>query len=206
MYNNKYKGVTQGCHLIKWSKFMAIVHIAPSSNQIPKLMDELFSWLETTKEHPLIVSSVFHYEFEFIHPFIDGNGRLGRFWQSLNLNNWNQYFSIIPIESIVRDKQQDYYKVLETCGTSGESTLFIEFMLEAILDSINKVGNKVGKLTENQEKIIEHIKLDSKISATKLSEVVGISKRKIEENIAKLKKQRILARIGGTRGYWEILN
>lgn len=185
---------------------MAIVHIAPSSNQIPKLMDELFSWLETTKEHPLIVSSVFHYEFEFIHPFIDGNGRLGRFWQSLNLNNWNQYFSIIPIESIVRDKQQDYYKVLETCGTSGESTLFIEFMLEAILDSINKVGNKVGKLTENQEKIIEHIKLDSKISATKLSEVVGISKRKIEENIAKLKKQRILARIGGTRGYWEILN
>ena len=86
---------------------------APPHSQIPKLMNDLFSWLNETDVHPLIVSSVFHYEFEFIHPFIDGNGRMGRFWQSLILYNWNNYFSVIPIESIIRDKQQDYYKVLE---------------------------------------------------------------------------------------------
>ena len=90
-----------------------VVHVAPPNSQISKLMNDLFSWLNATDVHPLIVSSVFHYEFEFIHPFIDGNGRMGRFWQSLILYNWNNYFSVIPIESIIRDKQQEYYKVLE---------------------------------------------------------------------------------------------
>lgn len=169
------------------------------------MKNELFSWINTTEEHPLIVSSVFHYEFEFIHPFIDGNERMGRFWQSLILYNWNGYFSVIPIESIIRDKQQEYYKVLEECGNSGESTLFIEFALESILEAIDKVGNKVGNLTDNQKAIIDQINLNNKISATKLADIVGISKRKIEENISKLKEQGLLQRVGGTRGHWEVL-
>lgn len=187
----------------------SVVHVAPPSGQIPKLMGDLFHWLSATDTHPLIVSSVFHYEFEFIHPFIDGNGRMGRFWQSLILYNWNNYFSVIPIESIIRDKQQEYYKVLEDCGSDGESTLFIEFALQSILEAIdtvgNKVGNKVGNLTDNQQMILKQIKLNNKISASKLSDTVGISKRKIEENLAKLKEQGVLERVGGTRGYWEIL-
>jgi len=186
-----------------------VVHVAPPSGQIQKLMSDLFEWLSTTDEHPLIVSSVFHYEFEFIHPFIDGNGRIGRFWQSLILYNWNNYFSVIPIESIIRDKQQEYYKVLEECGASGESTLFIEFALQSILEAIdkvgNRVGNKVGNLTDNQKRIVEQIQSNNKISASKLAGVVGISKRKIEENLSKLKEQGILERVGGTRGYWNLL-
>ena len=91
---------------------------------------------------------------------------MGRFWQTLVLYNWSKYFSVIPLESIIRDKQQEYYRVLEECGACGESTLFIEFKLAAI---------------------------------------VGISKRKIEENLAKLKEQSILQRAGGTRGHWNIL-
>ena len=185
-----------------------VVHVAPPYSQIPKHMNDLFSWLNETDIHPLIVSSVFHYEFEFIHPFIDGNGRMGRFWQSLILYNWNNYFSVIPIESIIRDKQQDYYKVLEDCGSNGESTLFIEFALVSILEAIDKVGSKVGSkvgnLTDNQKVIIEQIKLNNKISASKLADIVGISKRKIEENLSKLKEQGILNRVGGTRGYWEV--
>jgi Fic family protein len=187
-----------------------VVHVAPPSSQIPKLMSDLFAWLKSTNDHPLIVSSVFHYEFEFIHPFIDGNGRMGRFWQSLILYHWNNYFSVIPIESIIRDKQQEYYDVLEQCGSDGESTLFIEFVLQSILEAIDKVGNgvgnKVGNLTENQLRIIDQIKLNNKISASKLSEIVGISKRKIEENLAKLKEQGLLKRVNGTRGYWEVIN
>ena len=106
---------------------------------------------------------------------------MGRFWQSLILQSWNSYFSIIPIESIVRDKQQEYYQALEVCGSEGESTAFIEFMLGSIDEAINKVGNKVcnkvGNLSPNQQKI-DQIKLDNKISATKLSQIVGISKEK----------------------------
>jgi Fic family protein len=185
-----------------------VVHVAPPSGQIPELMGDLFHWLSTTDAHPLIVSSVFHYEFEFIHPFIDGNGRMGRFWQSLILYNWNNYFSVIPIESIIRDKQQEYYKVIENCGSDGESTLFIEFALQSILEAIdtvgNKVGNKVGNLTDNQQMILEQIKINNKISASKLSDIVGISKRKIEENLAKLKEQGVLERVDGTRGSWKV--
>lgn len=186
-----------------------VVHVAPPQSQVPSLMDDLFAWLRTTDEHPLISSSVFHYEFEFIHPFADGNGRMGRFWQSLILQSWNRTFSIIPIESIVRDKQQEYYKVLEICGSDGQSTVFIEFMLESIFEAIGKVGNKVGNvvgnLTENQQKIVEQIKQNSKISAANLCEIIGISKRKIEENLAKLKEKGILQRVGRTRGHWEVL-
>jgi len=184
-----------------------VVHVAPPCGQVPNLMGDLLHWLSITEEHPLIISSVFHYEFEFIHPFIDGNGKMGRFWQSLILYNWNNYFSVIPIESIIRDKQQEYYKVLEECGVSGESTLFIEFVLQSILEAVdrvgNKVGNKVGNLTDNQLMIIEQIQLNNKISASKLADIVGISKRKIEENLAKLKEQGVLERVGGTRGYWK---
>ncbi len=185
-----------------------VVHIAPPNSHVPKLMNDLFLWLNTTKDHPLVISCVFHYEFEFIHPFVDGNGRMGRFWQSLILYNWNKYFSIIPIESIIRDKQEEYYKILEICGNEAQSTAFIEFVLQAILEAIDKVGNKdgnrVGNLSENQIKILEQIKYNNKISATKLAVIVGISKRKIEENLAKLKKQGVIKRIGSTRGYWEI--
>jgi Fic family protein len=185
-----------------------VVHVAPPSGQVPALMGDLFHWLNTTDTHPLIISSVFHYEFEFIHPFIDGNGRMGRFWQSLILYNWNNYFSVIPIESIIRDKQQEYYEVLENCGSDGESTLFVEFALQSILEAIdtvgNKVGNKVGNLTDNQQMILEQIKANNKISASKLSDIVGISKRKIEENLAKLKEQGALERVGGTRGSWKV--
>ena len=189
-------------------------HIAPQSHLVPQLMSELFEWLKNSDEHLLLKSCIFHYEFEFIHPFIDGNGRIGRLWQSVILYKFNPLFALLPTESIVRDHQEEYYKALEESTALGESTPFIEFMLGMILQTIikfenevgNKVGNKVGNLTENQIMIIELMKVNPKISAKKLSNEVGISVRKIEENIAKLKKLNLLARVGGTRGYWEVKN
>jgi len=187
-------------------------HIAPQSHLVPQLMNELFEWLKNSDEHILLKSCIFHYEFEFIHPFIDGNGRIGRLWQSVILYNYNPLFASLPTESIVRNHQEEYYKALEDSTSLGESTPFIEFMLDMILQTIikfnnevgNTVGNKVGNLTDNQIMIIELMKVNSKISAKKLAEEVGISIRKIEENISKLKKLDIINRVGGTRGYWEV--
>jgi len=187
-------------------------HIAPQSHLVPQLMNELFEWLQSSDEYLLLKSCIFHYEFEFIHPFVDGNGRIGRLWQSVILHNYNPLFSLLPTESIVRNHQEEYYKALEDATALGESTPFIEFMLDMILQTIikfgnevgNKVGNKVGNLTDNQIMIIELMKVNSKISAKKLADEVGISVRKIEENISKLKKLDIISRVGGTRGHWEI--
>ena len=135
-----------------------VVHVAPPSGQVHNLIVDLFSWLKITDIHPLIKSCVFHYEFEFIHPFSDGNGRIGRLWQSLILHNYKPVFSSIPVESVIKEHQQRYYDALEASGSAGESTSFIEFMLEIILttiqDSINNdqvsdyVSDQVDKLLE----------------------------------------------------------
>lgn len=187
-----------------------VSHVAPSYERVPQLMHQLFEWLQKSDEHSLIKSCVFHYEFEFIHPFSDGNGRIGRLWQSVILNHYNNLFASLPTESIVRDHQERYYEALEQAGELGESTPFVEFMLEMILEAINKVGNEVGNevgnLSENQQQIIEQMKRNPTVSAKDLSEKVGISVRKIEENIAKLKKLGLIERIGGTRGRWAIVN
>jgi len=188
-----------------------VSHVAPPYGVVPDLMRDLFDWLKNSDEHMLIKSCVFHYEFEYIHPFSDGNGRIGRLWQSVMLYAWKEVFVVMPTESIVRDNQENYYKALEDAGSVAESTPFIEFMLEVILDTVREVGNKVGNrvgndLSDNQLLIIENIKMNSKISASKLSEAIGISKRKIEENLAKLKAMNILKRVNGTRGHWEIVD
>ena len=124
------------------------------------------------------------------------------------LHTYNPLFSSLPTESIVRDHQEEYYNALEDATELGESTPFIEFMLEMILEAIIKVGkevgNKVGNLTDNQLLIIQMMRDNAKVSAKLLSEEVGISVRKIEENVAKLKKLGLIERIGGTRGHWEV--
>lgn len=129
-----------------------IQHIAPSAPRVPQLMAALFAWLKETKEHPLIASSVFHYEFEFIHPFEDGNGRLGRLWQTLVLARWRPLFAHIPVESLILARQADYYKAIRRSSAAGESTAFIEFMLEVIAEALlnptasDQVGDQVALL------------------------------------------------------------
>ncbi|SFV61819.1 Huntington interacting protein HYPE [hydrothermal vent metagenome] len=194
-----------------------VTHVAPPPNMVQTLMGDLFSWLKSSDEHLLVVSCIFHYEFEFIHPFSDGNGRIGRLWQSVILTYYKSIFAQIPIESVVRENQKEYYQALEDAGSMGESTPFIEFMLDVILKTLKKleeenqkvgikVGEKVGiNLTENQKKIIGYMMENPKISAKKLSELVGISSRKIEENIKKLKEEKIIERVGANRGgYWKL--
>ncbi|NJO91409.1 MAG: Fic family protein [Chloroflexia bacterium] len=113
-----------------------VAHIAPQSEMLKPLMNELFNYLKNDDDLILIKSCVFHYEMEFIHPFIDGNGRMGRLWQTLILKNAYPVFQFLPIETLIKERQVKYYEALGKSDNSGESTLFIEFMLEIIQESL----------------------------------------------------------------------
>lgn len=116
-----------------------IAHITPQSEMLTPLMNDLFGYLKNDDDLVLIKSCVFHYEVEFIHPFLDGNGRMGRLWQTLILKEAHPVFEFLPIESVIKGRQEKYYEALGKSDHSGESTLFIEFMLEVILDSLEEL-------------------------------------------------------------------
>ena len=143
-----------------------VVHVAPPASSVPALMKDLFRWVKRADVHPLVKSCVFHYEFEFIHPFQDGNGRLGRLWQSAILKDWKKVFAWIPVESLIKKNQAKYYRVLRACDATADSTAFVEFLLllilkaaEEIVQNEKRVTVKVTvKVTVNQKKILEAVK------------------------------------------------
>jgi Fic family protein len=113
-----------------------VIHMAPPADRVPQLMADLFGWLAATDAHPLIASSVFHYEFEFIHPFAEGNGRMERLWQSLILNRWNPLSAEIPVEGLIFEHQAEYYQAIQESTRQTDSAPFIAFMLRMILDTV----------------------------------------------------------------------
>ncbi len=115
-----------------------LVHITPPQSQVPRLMADLFDWLKNSDAHPLIASAAFHYEFEFIHPFSDGNGRIGRLWQTLILSHWQQMLAYLPVETVIKHRQQDYYQLLTESYHKSDCSAFIEFLLQAIEDSLQE--------------------------------------------------------------------
>jgi Fic family protein len=118
-----------------------VAHIAPPSEMLKPLMNDLFDYLRNDDDLVLIKSCVFHYEMEFIHPFIDGNGRMGRLWQTLILKESYPVFEFLPMEALIKERQEEYYRALGKSDSTGESTVFIEFMLEIMLDSLNDLLN-----------------------------------------------------------------
>jgi Fic family protein len=115
-----------------------VVHMAPPADRVPFLIGDLFNWLKTTDEHPLVAGCVFHYEFEFIHPFSDGNGRMGRLWQTLILRQWKPLMAYLPVETVICERQEEYYRMLERADNQAEATPFIEFLLEALRSAIEE--------------------------------------------------------------------
>lgn len=124
------------------------IFMAPPHRMVPELMDNLFRWMNEVKENvnPLILSSIFHYEFVFIHPFSDGNGRTSRLWQTAILAHWKELFKYIPIESIIKKHQEEYYTAIQNCNNAGNSNEFIEFMLKVINEAVDGMI-----VTSNQE-------------------------------------------------------
>lgn len=132
----KYRNESVG--IVKGDK---VEHLAPPHKNVPILMKDLFEYLKEPKELTLIKSCVFHYEMEFIHPFLDGNGRMGRLWQTLILYQNYELFEYLPFESLISQTQDEYYRVLSQCDKSGKSTLFIEYMLDVINNSMRELLN-----------------------------------------------------------------
>ena len=160
-----------------------VLHFGTLPQYVPDLVMELLDWAKTSEVHMLIRSCVFHYELELIHPFADGNGRVGRLWHTLLLSKWNSAFAWLPVESIIHDRQQEYYAAINASNDAGESTVFIEFMMSAIKASLIEAINtsnemsdgKINKVALRWKKIEEYLKTHDYIMNADVRELCGVS-------------------------------
>lgn len=199
------------------------IFMAPPARFVPQLMNELFDWMKEVKDqmHPLILSSVFHYEFVFIHPFTDGNGRMARLWHTAILAKWNPIFEYIPIESQIEKFQDDYYDAIAKCHVGGESTVFIEFMLTQIdnilAELLNQMTNRAADDAildadganhgaDNMEsRLLSGLKQNPYITQTDLAKELSLSRRTVQRIMKDLMNDGKIKRVGSTRtGHWEI--
>ena len=196
------------------------LHMAPPAERVPMLMGDLFEWVKKTDVHPLVRSCVFHYEFEFIHPFIDGNGRMGRYWQTMLLSRWKGIFAWLPVETIVKEHQQEYYHVIQKCDQAGESTLFVEYMLRCLLDAManyddddaevqdkiqDKVQDKFPEVSQPVWDVFDIIRNNPKVTVNSICEQINLKERQIYKHIAQLKSLGLIVRVGSNKtGYWKV--
>ena len=147
-YRTKNVGILKGT---------IVKHVAPKPVMVPELMGNLFSWIKSDKEiNYLIKSCIVHYEIEFIHPFEDGNGRMGRFWQTVVLAKHNPIFKYVPIESLIERNQKSYYETLESSDKAGTSTIFVEFILEIIFKSLKEFDSEIiGVISTSEDRFIK---------------------------------------------------
>ena len=157
-------------------------YIPPEYKEIPGLLDELVEYVNTTDDHPLIIAAVVHYQLVTIHPFEDGNGRTARIWQTAILSHWEKVFKFLPIESMIKKNQEEYYAVIQNCNNKGDSTEFIEFMLKMIDETVDEMNNSkemndksILLLSENELKVIECIKRNVIIGAKDIIQQTGLS-------------------------------
>lgn len=184
-----------------------LIHAGSPANYVPELMQDLFIWLKTSGMHPLIKSCIFHYEFEFIHPFADGNGRTGRLWHSLILQRWKEFFAWLPVETMIHENQETYYKAIHISNTEGEATVFVEFMLSIIRDMLAEIVNNQKSYDDGiNEKILQLLKINERMSAREAAEILNLSQRQVERRISNLKKAGRLIREGANKkGVWKVL-
>ena len=153
----KYR--TKGVGIVKGNM---VEHVAPPAENVPYLMKDLFEYLKDSEELTLIKSCVFHYEMEFIHPFIDGNGRMGRLWQTLILMSEYPVFEFLPFETLISQTQNEYYNSLAMCDKLGKSTIFIEYMLGVIDKSLSSLLDYNNRIFKDIDRLEYFIKLGAK--------------------------------------------
>lgn len=191
-----------------------LVHMAPPANQVPRLMIQLMDWLEKTDAHPLIASAAFHYEFEFIHPFSDGNGRIGRFWQTLVLKRWHPLLAFLPVETVIKARQEEYYQSLREADSRSDCSVFIEFLLSAINESLTEVIQSEEKETvemagktsvKKTGQILAVLAVSPDLTLADVAKKIGKSLRTVERAALKLKKEGRLEYQGPKKnGVWVV--
>lgn len=195
------------------------VHMAQPADRVPMLVNDLFEWLTESTDHLLIRSCVFHYEFEFIHPFSDGNGRMGRLWQSLILGRLHPLFEHLPVENMVYANQQAYYDAITESSRVANSCPFIDFMLNEILNALKAhkienvvdVGINVGindgiNVGINERNILAIIANSPNATVRDMADALGLSLRQCERIIAEMKRKNLIKRKGSNKsGLWEIV-
>lgn len=190
-----------------------VLHFGTLPQYIPDLVMELLDWAKTSEVHMLIRSCVFHYELELIHPFADGNGRMGRLWHTLLLSKWNPAFAWLPVESIIHDRQQEYYAAINASNDAGESTVFIEFMMSAIkvslIEAINTSNEmsveKIDKATLRWNKIQEYLKTHDYIMNADVRELCGVSAATANRILSSFVEERKLSKYR-EGGHWAYRN
>ena len=186
-----------------------VLHFGTLPQYVPNLVMELLDWVKNSDVHMLIRSCVFHYEFELIHPFADGNGRVGRLWHTLLLSKWNPAFAWLPVESIIHDRQQEYYEAINASNNAGESTVFIEFMLSAIkaslMDAINTSDEMsdgaMDKATVRWRQIEKFLETHEFIMNADVRALCGVSAATANRVLAGLTAERKLVKYS-RNGHW----
>lgn len=198
IFRSKGVGVYAGTELI---------HAGTPPQYVPDLMKELFTWLEFSEVHPLIKACVFHYEFEFIHPFSDGNGRTGRLWHTLILAKWKPFFAWIPIETLIYENQEEYYKAINLSNNKGESTDFICFMLKLVkeaLEEIKQAKKVAGKVTDKMTdkeyqrwKLVKaYIEENGELKNKDVQEVLAVSETTAKRFLKRMVEYQLLVSRG----------
>ncbi|GAB58775.1 Fic family protein [Rheinheimera nanhaiensis] len=192
-----------------------LVHMAPPAGRVPLLLTQLLDWLKNSDAHPLIASCAFHYEFEFIHPFSDGNGRMGRLWQTLILSKWQPALAYLPVESLIKHQQADYYRLLNQADKTADCSEFIVFLLEsiktALLQAIQTEQSTLSKtLVKTQAKtpvkILELLSAQPELTLAEIAIHIGKSVSAVERAAAKLQREGKLKFIGPRKGgHWQVL-
>ena len=161
------------------------VHIAPPAEFVPGLIKDLFKWLKSAPDHLLIKSCVFHYEFEFIHPFADGNGRLGRLWQSLILTKLHPLFQHLPIETMVHDRQMEYYQAINASSAKNDCGIFVDFMLKEILNALKQ--HTEGEVVECDNPVLDFILKHPSCRSNQIADALNIPLRTLQRELSRLK-------------------
>ncbi|MGL6349920.1 MAG: Fic family protein, partial [Aeromonas sp.] len=205
-----------------------LVHMAPPATQVPRLMEQLMQWLAETEAHPLIASCALHYELEFIHPFSDGNGRMGRLWQTVILSRWQPVMAFLPVEAIIKERQEHYYHQLSQADRLSDCTDFILFLLEALRDALAEaitaqptsqptppekvrvetpVEMKVEMRAKTPDAVLALLASEPALTLTQVAERIGRSTSTVERAAAALVKAGRLRFVGPRKGgHWEVLS
>ena len=206
-----------------------VLHMAPPWQRVPSLMKDLFAWLDESEDPVLVKSCVFHFEFEFIHPFPDGNGRMGRLWQTALLGSWRNEFYGVPVENIVWAHQREYYAAIREASAKGDAGPFVEFMLDKILRTLKAKGRAYEAQVKSDRKAARksdqkrRVKSDQKtkvrsdqkiwqvmkelpdVTIAELMDAVGLSESGVKKVVRQLKDANLIRRIGPDKGgHWEV--